>query len=48
MTQERLLSLASALIDLALELTDDAERVENIIRALGFNDEELRVLGFDV
>lgn len=48
MTQERLLELVSALIDLALDLTDDAGSIEEYVRALGFDDAELRILGFDV
>lgn len=41
------MSLVDALIDLALDATDDATLVENCIRSLGFDDEELRTLGFD-
>lgn len=48
MTQERLTALASALIDLALDLADDPVRIESYLRSLGFTDEELRLLGFDV
>ena len=48
MTQERLTALASALIDLALDLTDGPVRIESYLRSLGFTDEELRLLGFDV
>lgn len=48
MTQERLTVLASALIDLVLDLTDDPVRIESYLRSLGFTDEELRLLGFDV
>lgn len=48
MTRERLMALASALIDLALDLTDDPVRIESYLRSLGFTDEELRLLGFDV
>ena len=48
MTQERLTALASALIDFALDLTDDPVRIESYLRSLGFTDEELRLLGFDV
>ena len=44
MTQERLTALASALIDLALDLTDDPVRIESYLRSLGFTDEELRLL----
>lgn len=47
MTQERLMSLVDALIDLVLDATDDAALVERCIRSLGFGDEELRMLGFD-
>ena len=47
-TNERLMSLVSELIDLALDSTGDAELVESRIRSLGFNDEELRSFGFDV
>lgn len=48
MTQERLTALANALIDLALDLTDDPVRIESYLQSLGFTDEELRLLGFDV
>ena len=48
MTQERLTALASALIDLALDLTDDPVRIESYLRSLGFTDEELRLLGFEL
>lgn len=48
MTQERLTALVSALIDLLLASTNDAVLVESCIRSLGFTDEELRELGFDV
>ena len=48
MTQERLMALASALIDLALDLTDDPAEIESYLRALGFTDKELRLFGFDV
>lgn len=41
------MSLVDMLIDLVLDATDDAALVENRIRSLGFNDEELRALGFD-
>ena len=48
MTQERLMALVSALIDMLLVSTGNAVLVENSIRSLGFTDEELRLLGFDV
>ena len=48
MTQERLMVLVSALIDLLLASTGNAALVESGIRSLGFTDEELRLLGFDV
>lgn len=48
MTQERLMVLVSALIDLLLASTGNAALVESCIRSLGFTDEELRLLGFDV
>ena len=35
MTRERLMALASALIDLALDLTDDPVRIESYLRSLG-------------
>lgn len=41
-TNERLMSLVSELIDLVLDSTDDAELVESRIRSLGFNNAELR------
>ena len=47
-TNERLMSLVSELIDLALDSTGDAELVESRIRSLGFNEEELRSFGLDV
>ena len=47
-TNERLMSLVSELIDLALDSTGDAELVESRIRSLGFNDEELQSFGLDV
>ncbi len=45
---ERLMSLVSELIDLALDSTGDVELVESRIRSLGFNGEVLRSFGFDV
>ena len=48
MTQERLMALVSALIDLLLASTDNAALVESCIRSLGFTDEKLRLFGFDV
>lgn len=47
-TNERLLSLVDMLVDLLLDVTDDAAMVENSIRSIGFSDDELRSLGFDV
>ena len=48
MTQERLMALVSALIDLLLASTGNAMLVESCVRSLGFTDEELRLFGFDV
>ncbi len=47
-TNERLMELVSELIDLALEATENAAQLESRIRSLGFNDEDLKRLGFDV
>ena len=48
MTRERLMALASALIDLALDLTAAPVSIERYLRSLGFTDEELRLVGCGV